>query len=560
MHSDLIFYGGNIITLENDEYTKPEAIYVKNGKIIDIGSEIEILKLKNDFTQMIDLKGKSLLPGFIDVHSHPDLTAFFNSFIDLSGFSNRTQTEVWNKLENSISKTKPGNWVLAKGFDPMLVKGLEAPKLEYLDRIAPNNPVFIISQNLHSAWVNSKALKELGINSKTPNPSPNSYYEKDSNGNLTGFISEIEAMKPANEKVKEVLNIKKDVLEVMAEYPKNGITTISSLGLFGDVSKSLILFEHISSESKGIKFWVLEKLGILPNKSRAVRNFVYLTDETKDLLPSSVTNGDDSFRILGVKLWYDGSPYTGSMYVKEPYLESDLMQKGLHIPHHYSGKSTYTIEELTDKIKKYNEAGWQIAIHAQGDRAIEDVLNSFKAVNLSTAHLNGKRHRIEHGLLFPTELMELTQTLGLTVSFHINHLYYYGNALSNDILGLERTQNILPVHSAQNQGITTSLHADLPMYPSRPLSLVQTSVTRKNKEGQSIGQQEAISIKEGLKSVTIYAAWQLNMEKKIGTIKKGKYADLVILSENPLVVNIEKLREIQIEKTFINGEEVYSRK
>jgi hypothetical protein len=146
----------------------------------------------------------------------------------------------------------------------------------------------------------------------------------------------------------------------------------------------------------------------------------------------------------------------------------------------------------------------------------------------------------------------------MTPSFHINHLYYYGKALRDDILGAERTARMLPVNRSRTEGLYYSLHADAPMYPEEPLSLLQTAVTRKTREGDIIGPDEAVSVMEGLKALTIYAAWQLKMEKKLGSIEPGKYADLIILDRNPLKVNPDSLRDIRVLNTFVNGNEGWS--
>ena len=246
------------------------------------------------------------------------------------------------------------------------------------------------------------------------------------------------------------------------------------------------------------------------------------------------------------------------MYIREPYLNSELMLQGLKIPANHCGQTVIGRQEFFDAVKKYHELGWQVSVHSQGDRSTQEVLEVFDRIQSEspTKHL---RHRIEHGVLLPPELLGKMQRLGITPSFHINHLYYYGKALRNDILGAERAEKMLPVGSTGKADLYYSLHADAPMYPEEPLSLLQTAVTRKTREGEIIGLHEAISVTDGLKALTLHAAWQINMEKKIGSIEPGKYADLIILNRNPLKVKPESLREIQVMSTFVNGEEVWIR-
>jgi hypothetical protein len=173
--------------------------------------------------------------------------------------------------------------------------------------------------------------------------------------------------------------------------------------------------------------------------------------------------------------------------------------------------------------------------------------------------MKGARHRLEHGVLLPPELLGKMKRLGITPSFHINHLYYYGEALKNDILGPARTEKMLPVGDAKKHGMHISLHADAPMYAEDPFSMLQTAVTRETRQGTVIGAKQAISVMDGLRALTIDSAWQLGMETKIGSIDPGKYADLVVLDRNPLKADPRSLRGIRVMKTYVAGEEAWSR-
>jgi predicted amidohydrolase YtcJ len=553
--SRMILYGGNIVTMSDTTSEVVEAVFVENGKIVSMGSRDEIFKHKTDVTRLIDLKGNTLMPGFIAVHTHPDLAAYLYSFIDLSGFTYRTKDEVWARLRQAVKETKKGEWIFCRGFDPMLIKGLTAPDIKYLDSIAPENPVLILAQSMHSAWANSLAFEKMGITGQTPDPAPGNYYEKDRRGELTGFIAETQAVITVAADAIKVFNIKDNTVKVFDDYLSNGITTITTMGLAN--SKAFILYEHLSTHHPKLIHNVLAVVGMLPDRKPTVRHFVYLTPETSSLLPEKVEHGDDFFKVGGVKLWYDGSPYTGSMYLKEPYLNSDLMTKRLKIPPNSSGQPVINQQEFYDAVKKYHGLDWQVSVHSQGDQSTGDVLGIFEQIQLESSVKN-LRHRIEHGVLLPPELLGKMKRLDITPSFHINHLYYYGSALKNDILGAERTEKMLPVNSTRKEGLYYSLHADAPMYPEEPFSLLQTAVTRKTREGEVIGPNEAISVMDGLRALTVYAAWQLNMEKKIGSIEPGKYADLIILNKNPLTVDPGSLRDIRVLNTFVNGSEVWN--
>ena len=234
---------------------------------------------------------------------------------------------------------------------------------------------------------------------------------------------------------------------------------------------------------------------------------------------------------------------------------SELTKNGLHIPEEYRGSPLIKKEELVNFIKKHHQNGWQIAIHTQGDIANADVLEAFQKVD-DQMDITNSRHRIEHCLLLSDASINKLKDLNISPSFHINHLYYYGRALKIHIIGEERANKILPIASARNKNIKYSMHADQPMFESKPFRLIQTAIERTTKEGDTLGYNQRINILDGIKSMTINAAWQIHMEDKIGSLKKGKYADFIILDKNPLKTPSNQLENIKILQTFINGNEV----
>ena len=553
-----IYLNGEIITI-NEKMPTAQAMWVENGLIKSIGTNDEILKLKPESTEIVDLKGAVILPGFIDPHTHPSLSAFFADMIDLSGFTHNSNQEVWDHLREAVKAAKPGEWIVCKGIDPVLVKDLKTPSIDFLNEISPNNPLILFAQSLHSYWGNTIAFQEVGINKNTPNPSKSSYYEKDEKGALTGLVVEQEAFRPFITKLQEEV-LTKDVLtkainQTLKEYAQNGNTTIVSTGLTVNDKNSLILFEHLSSENSSFLYKLLEKIGILPTRTPHPRHFIYLRHDTPSLIPEDNESEDDFYDIIGIKHWMDGSPYIGSMYLKEAYLSSDLTQNELHIPEGHAGKALISKEELVSFIKEFHQKGWQIAFHTQGDAAIEEVLEAFEIVD-QEIDLNSQRHRIEHCLLLPEAGLDQMKKLNITPSFHINHLYYYGDALKNSMLGPDRVEKILPIKATQEKEIIFSLHADQPMFESKPFRLIQTAIERQTQSGYTISIDQQIGLMDGLKALTIDAAWQIHKEDKIGSLEVGKYADFIVLDQNPFKVDIGKLEEIKVLRTFINGNEV----
>jgi len=553
-----IYKNANIITL-NDRQPNAQAMYVENGIIKAIGSNKDILSIKTGHVKIVDMKGKTILPGFIDVHTHVALSSFLANMIDLSGFKHKTNREVWSYLERSIKTTEQGKWILCKGIDPILIKDLKLPTLAYMDSIAPDNPMVILSQSLHSYWANSKAFKRVGITRQTPTPSTSSFYEKDSNGNLTGFIVEQAAFAPFIKQIKkDVLTSKKLTeltIQVLKDYARDGNTSVVSAGITINNAKPLRLYQHLSATNPDFLNQLLAAFGLLPSRAAYPRHFIYIRYDRTLLLPDKIENGDDGYKIVGVKHWVDGSPYAGTMFLRQPYLDSELSRNILHISAGHTGKALIGVNNLTRFIVKYQKKGWQIAMHAQGDAAIDEILKAYQAAN-KEFDVTKTRNRIEHCLLLTKPQIVTMKTLGMTPSFHINHLYYYGEALESSIIGKERAQHILPVATAINNGLVVSLHADQPMFESKPFRLIQTAVERQTKEGDTLGYNQHISLHEGLEAMTINAAWQIHMEDKIGSLEKNKLADFIVVDKDPFEIPISQLENTRILKTFVNGNEV----
>ncbi len=528
---DSIFVGASVLTVdENDSVV--EAVAVKDGLIVQVGAKADVLATAGSSTQIIDLEGKTLIPGFIAAHEHPTLAAVFSATVDMSGFTFNSSEEMWQNLRVNIKKTEPDEWIFGMGLDIVLMPDLKNPDISFLDKLAPDNPLVIISQTMHSFWANTKAFEALGIDKNTPDPGNGSYYGKDSQGNLNGFISESTAAKPFIEELQSPFAVVSRYQDTLQNLLKSGFTSVASLGY----NMPPMLAKYASSDSFEPR----------------IRQFIYLHKDELDNLPEVPETDDDYYRIVGVKLWHDGSPYTGTMSLSAPYLNNDLTSR-MGITENHTGESRIPDETYLKQIKEFSGQGWQLAIHSQGDQSNSDSLEALKTV----LDDQGKqlRHRLEHCLLISKSTLAEFSSLGLTPSFHINHIYYYGDALAESIIGPERAQIILPLKTAFDYGLHPTVHADSPMFPTDPLSLMKTAVTRKTKSGKTLGIDQAITVQQALRTVTINAAWQLHMDKKIGSIEVGKYADFTLLSANPYELKPELWKQIEIQQVWLAGKQ-----
>jgi predicted amidohydrolase YtcJ len=458
-------------------------------------------------------------------------------WVDVSGFNNADAAAVMEKLRSVAAETEPGKWISAFGYDPILIRELKSLTASDLDGISSTNPVFLMLQSMHTVYVNHKAFEVAGITDDTPQPEGGTFV-KDEHGRLTGMVVEQGAITPLAMPI--FLDSQENGFRLIQtqfqRYADAGYTTVGAMGVFPVFLNWMsIVQELIESEDCPIRMVVMDKA----------------TDLEQGMTVDFGT-GSDRLRAGGAKFWYDGSFGTGNVLLDEPYLNSELMQNGLGVPKDTCGYSMLPKEEFRKLVQKYHDDGRQVAVHGQGDRAIRDIIDVYEAV-LAESPRKDHRHRIEHGGLFPVGEMERAAGLGLTASWHVNYIHYYGEALRDDIIGPARANVSYPVGAAQKSGLRNSLHNDSPMYPAEPFKLMQTAVTRTTRRGNVIGEEQCITVEEAIKGLTINAAWQLFMDDKVGSLEVGKRADLVVLSENPRTIAPERLGQIRVIETVRDG-------
>ena len=535
---DLIFFGGHIITMHEEDPLN-EAVAIHNGKISSIGKKDEIMKLRTWKTKVVDLRGRTLMPGFIEAHCHPIATAILSQVVDISGFNYNSRSEILNTIRVAVKKASPGEWILAFGWDPVLVPDLHKPTLSELDSISNDTPIFILTQMMHHAFVNSAVYKAAGITIETPNPTGGGVFQKDNQGNLNGIIYEFSALQYILDKMPKTPQGTAELLLNLqyTKYAKAGYTSISVLGPVNIAGNPLQFMEHLS------------------NNGSPVRSYVYPIKNQLDGSTYSNDYGNDFFKIKGVKLYMDGSPYTGGAAFSEPYLNTDLTLNRIGLKKNHRGSINFTEDSLLTTLTYYHTNNYQIAIHAQGEVAIQGILDAFTKILYKYPRSN-HRHRIEHNALITKEQIAQAKKLGLTLSFFIDHIYYYGDQLEY-IVGSKRAERFMPIQSAISAGHHSTIHTDNPATPVDPFRAISTAVTRKTKNDKFIlGKDERISAYDALKAITINAAWQLFEEQNRGSITIGKSADLVILSQNPLETKNKEIKNINVISTWIDGKQV----
>jgi predicted amidohydrolase YtcJ len=536
-YADSIFSGGDIITVDGHKPVA-EALATAGGRIAAVGAREEVFRHRGPATRMIDLEGMTLMPGLIEPHSHPVISALLYDWIDASGFHNANGAEVMEKLRRAAAEAKPDEWITAFGYDPILIRDLKSLDADTLDEISSTNPIFIMIQSMHTVYVNHRALEIAGIDRNTPQPEGGTWV-RDGNGELTGMVIEQAAILPVmmSYLLSSQANGEELIEKQIRRYAAAGYTTVGAMGVFPVFFDwARILKERVESDDCPLRMFVMDKATDLEQGMRV-----------------DFGEGSDRLGAGGAKFWYDGSFGTGNVLLEKPYLNSRLMQEGLGVPKDSCGSSIYPKGQFRELVQKYHDAGRQISVHAQGDRAIRDVIDVYEDV-LKASPRDDHRHRIEHCGLFPIDEMDRAARLGLTPSWHINYIYYYGEALRDEIIGPERAEISFPIGAATSRGLRGSLHNDSPMYPAEPLRLMRSAVTRKTRSGEVIGEDQVIDVDAAIRALTIDAAWQLFMEDVVGSLEVGKLADLVILSENPRKVDADGLDKIRVVATCREGQ------
>ena len=535
------FIGGHVITLDEEE-PSAEAVLLRGEYIAAVGNKSEILALVDDDTVIHQLQGKTLLPGFIDAHGHFPGSGLSAVAVDLNSppIGNVTSmAQLIDKLVDKANAQKAGQWLFAYGYDDTLLEEKRHPHRDELDAALPNTPVFLMHISGHMGVANSRALALAGINEDSPDPVGGSF-KRDASGNLNGLLEENAAIT-----VQEIAmdysvgDFLKMVDHAAAEYGRAGVTTAQSGGIDSRMAMGLKIASLLNKIPLRLELWpIYNELG-------------------SDLLSGKKSAADfetDKIHLGAVKIVADGSiqGYTG--YLSTPY----------HTPHHndadYRGYPRIPREELFSWVEKFHRGGFQLAIHGNGDAAIDDIIDAFaEAQRLHP--VDDPRLILVHAQMARDDQLARMKTLGITPSFFSAHTYYWGDRHRDIFIGNARAERISPARSAEELQLPYTAHLDTPVVPMNPLQAVWSTANRLSTSGQLIGAEQRVEVLSALRATTLSAAWQIGREAEIGSIKVGKLADLVVLRDNPLdPTQRQRINEIDVMATYVGGVEIFRRK
>ncbi|MEX3071485.1 amidohydrolase [Vibrio alginolyticus] len=539
--ADTIYVGGDIVTV-NDSAPSAEALAIKNGRILAVGKESELMALRDDNTKIVDLDGRTMIPGFIDGHGHvfnTGVQALSANLLAAPDGNVDSIASLQEELRSWIAKPENSKHgiILGFGYDDSQLKEQRHPTRQELDEVSKDLPVLIIHQSGHLATLNSKALELAGFTTESVDPDGGKIRRESDGKTPNGVLEEtaffgtlLPLFAKLNAKENEV--IFKAGMELYASF---GYTTAQE----GRASISAVKTMYDLAQRENLPIDVAAYPDI--QVAQEVIAPPYYSSE--------YSNG---FRVAGAKLNLDGSPQGKTAWLTEPYLVPPVGQeKG------YKGYPSMSDERAAEFIELAQRNGWQLLTHVNGDAAIDQLLNGIEASEAKHG-IPDRGFIAIHAQTARKDQVERFKRLGVFPSFFPMHTFYWGDWHMNSVLGKVRAENISPTGWARDLGIIYTSHHDSPVALPNSMRVYSATVNRVSRTGHVLGPKQRVSALDGLKAQTLWAATQYKEEKNKGSLELGKLADLVILSENPLTVKPETLADIKVLETIKEGQTVYS--
>jgi predicted amidohydrolase YtcJ len=518
----VILANGNILTM-NPKQPTASAMAVKEGKIIAVGDLGAVKEAAGNSYEYIDLESKTVVPGFIESHDHVILYGSVLGLLDVSPFVTPSLKEALQKLKTQAKPDKDG-WIYAFGADQTLYTEKRGPTRQELDELFPDRPAFIVHLSGHAAFANSKAFEAAGVTKDTPNPKGGEF-EKDAKGELTGYIKGM----PAWVKIGKLPPSNKETVHQSATlHASRGFTTTTELAIM-DPRMAIFMEEVTLSRDFPVR----------------VYGGMFITMPGLGEVAPQVKNYEtDLFKIRYIKTWTDGSTQGGTGYFTEPYykLEADT-KKG----------ARGTQAEFNQQVTKILQLGFAPAIHSNGDGGMDLALNAIAYARKQTGNTKIRPHLIHCQYVRQDQFDRIKKMGNIGMTFFSAHVYFWGDMHRDVLLGPKRAPKINSINSAIQRNISFAIHNDPPVTPPNALHSMWVAVNRVTSSGKVLGPEERITPENALLAYTREAAMVLGIEDQVGTLEPGKYADFVVLSENPLKVDPIKIKDIKIEATVMNG-------
>lgn len=543
--ADMVLNNAKAYTV-NKNQPNAEAVAIKDGKIIFTGSNEDVKKYISSKTEVIDCKGQFVMPGFIEGHGH--IHGLGSSLINLNLMNVKNWDEIVALVADAVKKAKPGDWIIGRGWhqekwNPAPAKNyLGYPYHEELDKVSPNNPVALSHASGHSVYVNAKAMELAGINSSTPNPSGGEIV-KDKNGTIIGVLAET-AQGLVGKAYNEWTN------KMSREEQKAKWAASIKLAEEDCLKKGVTSFQDAGSSFEQVQ-WMKE---LAQQNKLNIRHWLMVRDGNADLRAHAnvfpiINEGDGHLTVKAVKVSLDGALGSYGAWLLEPYTD----RPG------WVGENTFNI----DSLKAIADFCWnnnlQLCVHAIGDRANREVINIY-ADQIAKDKNKDHRWRVEHAQhVNPAEIPRFAEW---KVIASMQGIHCTSDApFVPKRLGDKRSEEGAYVwQSFLKAGVVVNNGTDVPVEDEDPIANFYSSVTRKMKDGNAFYPAQKMSREEAIYSYTMANAFAAFQEKEKGSIEAGKYADLVILSNDLISCKEEDIKNTKVVMTIVGGKVKYKEK
>jgi predicted amidohydrolase YtcJ len=532
--ADVILRGGTIRPLPGAPVSS--ALAIKGGQVLAVGDESALSGLKTGNTKVVDLAGRTLLPGLIDPHCHTLLASLIFELLDDVGFAKYpTREKVVAHLKEAAASMPKGQWIVGSNFDNLL-QGGDFTRAQ-LDAISTDQPMFVWYTNGHDACVNSEALKIAGIPEDVGDLPGGGHFGRGADGKLNGLVYEESAM------LKFAVHF---LGKITPEVAAKAVTHYSQH--MGSVGNTML------HEPGTIRSDWIEQFATLSNTLACRTSASVMFDDMKGLTPwrslglgpKGATVAESLFSLYGVKIIGDGSNQTETGAQTKPYLNSTA-----------KGSPNFDAAEMRQMVAEVKAFGLPTLIHSNGDYTIDIALDAIEAAYAGSTDYG--INRIEHATMARPDQILRMKRLNVQPSFLMNHVRFYGAAYRDQLFGPERAAFMDPAGACVKAGLPFTLHTDAPCSPPGPLALIGTAVTRRCIIDNSVvGPDQAVSLDDAIRAVTINAARQIGQGDRLGSLEKGKEADFTILESDPYKVSPDAIADIKVSETWVAGERKFA--
>jgi len=534
MKMDAIFYNGKIVPLDGSEaaYT---AVGAANGRIVALGSDDEVRRLKSSKTDTIDLKGATVFPGFMEAHNHLMIYGYLIDGIDLSAAKVAKMDDVLGRVKSASEEQPPGTWIKGSRYAEYFLAENRHPTREDLDQVSPRHPVILYHTSFHACALNSLALEMSGINRETVAPQGGIIEKSPDTGEPSGVLHD---------------NAMTNVFNSLFFDDLAAMTRQQRVALCSAATESFASMGFVFAADAMVSPQTLE---VYQNTRIAGKLKIRIYTMNHDIMAEPLVAsriktgfGCPQLRIGPIKIFADGGMSNRTAAVGTPYLT----------PPHGQGLKIQTREALIEKVKTYSNFGYQVAIHAQGDAGISDTLDAFEAV-LGPRSENRLRHRIEHGGCLYPDLLKRAAAMKIPVAIQPVFFSELGDGFV-EAFGPDRAHGLYPFKSMLQAGIKVGGSSDCPVASLDSRLGLRDAILRRTPAGLNLSPSEALTPDEALRTYTGGSAYLSFDENDNGSIELDKRADFTVMEDDPRLVSPGDIPQIPFTMTVVGGKVAWS--